>query len=76
MFAWHSTSKKIAPLAICFLQIIFFSSSTKGIGILILLSSFSKLKPPIILSISLVGTSTSVFSGFLVCVVLVSTGFV
>jgi hypothetical protein len=45
-------------------------------GILILLSSFSKLKPPIVFSISLVGTFASIFSSFLVCVVLLSTGFV
>jgi hypothetical protein len=45
-------------------------------GILILLSSFSKLKPRIVFLVSLVGTYVSLFSGILVCVSLVSNGFV
>jgi hypothetical protein len=42
-------------------------------GILILFSSFSKLKPPVVFSISLVVACASLFYVFLVCVALVST---
>jgi hypothetical protein len=45
-------------------------------GILILLSSFSKLKPLVVFSISLVGACASILSILLVCVSLVSTVFV
>jgi hypothetical protein len=44
-------------------------------GILILLILFSKLKPLIVFSIYRVGACASIFSGFLVCVSLVSSSF-
>jgi hypothetical protein len=45
-------------------------------GILILLSSFSKLKPPVVFSFSMVEACASIFFVFLVYVSLVSTVFV
>jgi len=42
-------------------------------GILILFSSFYKLKPPVVFSIYLVVACASLFSTFLVCISLVST---
>jgi hypothetical protein len=43
---------------------------------LILLISFSRLKPPIIFSVSLIGTSISFFSALFVCIALFSVVFV
>jgi hypothetical protein len=47
-------SEKLIILAICFLYIRFFASFTRGIGIFILLILFSRLKFPVVLSISVI----------------------